>query len=346
MHTLDHRHVGMLIHKFKEEELFGRWITLDHIQRTFDKHLQNGVMINDIGRSEKNRPIYELSFGTGAVKVLIWTQMHGNESTGTKAVFDLLNYLQSNDLFAQMITKEITLKIIPILNPDGAQQYTRKNANEIDLNRDAVEIVAKESRVLRQLLDHFQPDFCFNMHDQRTIFGVSGTKNPATISFLAPSEEETRKVTANRKKAMHVIVAMNEILQQIIPNHIGRYTDQFFPNATGDHFQKLGFPTILVESGHYAEDYDREITRSYTLVGLLSGLNYIALKHQNDYNAYFEIPNNQENFRDVLHKYYDKEDEAFQYKEVLENGRIKFVPIPVKEKIFQLYFHKEIVFVS
>ena len=65
--------------------------------------------------------------------------MHGNESTGTKAVFDLLNYLQSNDLFAQMITKEITLKIIPILNPDGAQQYTRKNANEIDLNRDAVE---------------------------------------------------------------------------------------------------------------------------------------------------------------------------------------------------------------
>ena len=67
---------------------------------------------------------------------------------------------------------------------------------------------------------------------------------------------------------------------------------------------------------------------------------------QNDYNAYFEIPNNQENFRDVLHKYYDKEDEAFQYKEVLEKGRIKFVPIPVKEKISQLYFHKEIVFVS
>ena len=45
-----------------------------------------------------------------------------------------------------MITKEITLKIIPILNPDGAQQYTRKNANEIDLNRDAVERVAKESQ--------------------------------------------------------------------------------------------------------------------------------------------------------------------------------------------------------
>ena len=130
--------------------IFGRWITLDHIRRTFDKHLQNGVMINDIGRSEKDRPILELSFGTGAVKVLIWTQMHGNESTGTKAVFDLLNYLQSNDLFAQMITKEITLKIIPILNPDGAQRYTRKNANEIDLNRDAVERVAKESRVLRE----------------------------------------------------------------------------------------------------------------------------------------------------------------------------------------------------
>ena len=173
---------------------------------TIEKFVTNNKQypFKEIGKSVNDRPIYGLQIGGGQQKVLLWSQMHGNESTGTKAVFDLLNYLQSNDLFAQIITKEITLKIIPILNPDGAQQYTRKNANEIDLNRDAVERVAKESRVLRQQLDHFQPDFCFNMHDQRTIFGISGTKNPATISFLAPSEEETRKVTTNRKQAMHL----------------------------------------------------------------------------------------------------------------------------------------------
>ena len=47
---------------------------------------------------------------------------------------------------------------------------------------------------------NFNPKFCFNLHDQRTIFGVEGTKNPATISFLAPSEEITRKLLKEERK--------------------------------------------------------------------------------------------------------------------------------------------------
>ena len=39
---------------------------------------------------------------------------------------------------------------------------------------------------------------------------------------------------------MDVIVAMNDLLQQMIPNHVGLYTDEFYPTATGDNFQKLG----------------------------------------------------------------------------------------------------------
>ena len=126
-----------------------------------------------------------------------------------------------------------------MLNPDGAEYYTRVNAHAIDLNRDAVDIKAKESRLLRTVLEEFSPDFCFNLHDQRTIFGVEGTKNPATISFLAPSEEETRKLTLGRKETMNVIVAMNSLLQAIIPNQYRRYTDDFYPTATGDNFQNL-----------------------------------------------------------------------------------------------------------
>ena len=57
---------------------------------------------------------------------------------------------------------------------------------------------------------------------------------------------------------MNVIVAMNSMLQKIIPNFVGRYTDEFYPTATGDNFQKLGYNTILIESGHYPNDYQRE----------------------------------------------------------------------------------------
>ena len=67
---------------------------------------------------------------------------------------------------------------------------------------------------------------------------------------------------------MNVIVAMNNLLQKVIPNHIGRYTDEFYPTATGDNFQKLGFNTILIEAGHYPDDYDREEVRKFNFLHL------------------------------------------------------------------------------
>ena len=274
--------------------------------------------------------------------------MHGNESTGTKSVMDLINYLHDSvDNISSQILLQCTIKIIPILNPDGAQYYTRLNAHKIDLNRDAISKYAKESQLLRTVLDNFTPDFCFNLHDQRSIFGVEGTKNPATISFLAPSVDKTRQVTASRIKTMNVIVAMNSLLQQIIPNHIGRYTDEFYPTATGDNFQKLGYPTILIESGHFLEDYQREKVREYTFISILQGLYHICTaKNYNFYKPYFNIPSNEENFRDLLHIYLDKENEGFQYKEILEDNSIKFIPEKVLGDISELLFHKEMDFVS
>ncbi len=333
----------------KEELLYGRWITLDAIQKTFPKFASSDcIQYREIGASEENRAIYEFNLGTGPKKILLWTQMHGNESTGTKAVFDLLNYFdQTNDEVSSQILSECTIKIIPILNPDGAENYTRVNAHAIDLNRDAVNRVAKESQLLRNVLDTFQPDFCFNLHDQRTIFSVEGTKNPATISFLAPSEEVTRKLTEGRKKTMNVIVAMNEVLQQMIPNHVGRYTDEFYPTATGDNFQKLGYPTILIESGHYPDDYQREETRKYTFASLLQGIHHIVEEEKyEEYETYFAIPNNQQNFRDLLHTFKNKPNEAFQFVETLKNKTIVFIPKKVEEDISMLNFHKENVFVN
>lgn len=348
MNILDNQQVRSIYATYKESKLFGRWITFEHIEKTFDQYQTDKIHYEQIGSSEHHRPIYEFKLGSGSKKILIWTQMHGNESTGTKAVFDLFNYLNSaKDDITTTILKDCLIKVIPILNPDGAAAYTRSNAKKVDLNRDAVKRVAKESRLLREVLEDFQPDFCFNMHDQRTIFGVSGTENPATLSFLAPSEEVTRKLTETRKRTMNVIVAMNSLLQQIIPGHIGRYTDEFYPKATGDNFQKLGFPTILIESGHYPDDYDREETRKYTFISLLQGIYHIAVNSDfTTYEDYFQIPDNEQSFKDLIHRHKSKKDEVFQYEEVLEDETIKFVPIKVKGDVSNLLFHKEIVFVD
>ncbi|NQV77071.1 MAG: zinc carboxypeptidase [Lutibacter sp.] len=289
-----------------EKQLKGRRILFSDIHLLIE-NLSSKFKKKIIGHSENNIPIYKISVGTGKTKVLTWSQMHGNESTGTKALFDLLKFLESNTSETKHIADEIlsncTLEFIVLLNPDGAINFTRENANNIDLNRDAVDRNAIESRILRETLDVFKPNFCFNLHDQRSIFNVEGTENPATISFLAPSENIERTLTKGRKETMSVIVAINNLLQQVIPNQVGRYTDEFYPTATGDNFQKLGYNTILIEAGHYKDDYERETTRKFNFYALLKGLYFIATsENYTNYKPYFEIPNNDTKFLDIIYR--------------------------------------------
>ncbi|MEX1382519.1 M14 family zinc carboxypeptidase [Lutibacter sp.] len=317
-----------------ESKLIGRRILFDDVEPLIKK-LSSKFNKEIIGYSENNIPIYKLSIGIGPIKILLWSQMHGNESTGTKALFDLFNFFEASDNGLKSISDTIldncTLQFIVLLNPDGAIKFTRENINNIDLNRDAVDIKAVESKLLRAVLDEFSPKFCFNLHDQRSIFNVEGTKNPATISFLAPSENIERTLTKGRKETMSVIVAMNTLLQKLIPNHIGRYTDEFYPTATGDNFQKMGHNTILVEAGHFKNDYDREITRKYNFYAILQGLYYISLADDFlNYTAYFNIPNNDTLFLDIIYtnlkiKNNDVEtveDVGIQYKFKVEDDKL------------------------
>ena len=347
MNTLTTNFLENIYSEEKESSLHGKWITYKDIEKLFSKY-DSKFEVSQIDTSEENRPIHQLKIGTGAKKILLWSQMHGNESTGTKALFDLFNcILNTNESVFTKILAECTLLFIPMLNPDGAQAYTRVNANNVDLNRDAVDRVAKESKLLRSVLEEFNPQFCFNLHDQRTIFGVEGTKNPATISFLAPSEEITRALTKGRIETMDVIVSMNKMLQNIIPNFVGRYTDEFYPTATGDNFQKLGFNTILIESGHYPDDYDREVSRKYTFFSILQGIHHIANSATFiNYEDYFKIPNNDKIFYDIIHRHKDvNNDVAYQYEDKIIDGKFVSKLNKVDENSLKSKIgHSEIVF--
>ena len=171
-----------------EKRLSGRRIVFENIEPLLQGLDRDKFQVKTIGESEKGTPIYSVAIGGGKKKVLLWSQMHGNESTGTKAVFDLFKLLEDPGvlkLAQETILNECTLLFVPMLNPDGSEAFTRVNANAVDLNRDAVDLKAKESKLLRSVLDAFNPQFCFNLHDQRTIFNVEGTKNPASISFFS-----------------------------------------------------------------------------------------------------------------------------------------------------------------
>jgi len=318
-----------------EAHLEGRYITLNHIKPLLEKY-QNLYSISSAGTSEKGNNIPKITLGNGSNKILAWSQMHGNETTCTKAIFDFIKFISNNELFKDEISHFLennTLVVIPILNPDGADVYTRENANNIDLNRDAIDLSQKESIVLRKLFDEFQPDLCLNLHDQRTIYGLD-TGLPATISFLSPASDEERSVNTSRIESMKQIVKMNSMLQKIIPSQVGRYDDTFNENCVGDTFQKQGVPTILFEAGHYKTDYKRETTREFIFYSFLS-LFDIFPKEKNplDYEDYFQIPKNNTNFRDLLLRgVKDESSNGFttvvmQYEERLIDGKIDFKPV-------------------
>jgi murein tripeptide amidase MpaA len=167
-----------LFEQYKEQTIQGRYLTLEHIQPLLDKlNINNEVKL--IGKSVLDKPIYSYQIGSGKTRIYLWSQMHGNESTTTKALFDFINVLNNKTDFAAKLLNTFTFCCIPILNPDGAALYTRENANKIDLNRDSQNLTQPESNVLRAVFEDFKPHYCFNLHDQRTIFGAGDTGKPA-----------------------------------------------------------------------------------------------------------------------------------------------------------------------
>lgn len=317
-----------------EINLKGRYITLNDIEPLLMKYNSDNQVII-IGQSVLGKPIYKYELGTGKTKVLLWSQMHGNESTTTKALFDFLNLLNSNSDLAKNLLSEFSFCFLPMLNPDGALLYTRENANNIDLNRDAQNLTQPESKLLRSVFENFKPDYCYNLHDQRTIYGV-GTDNikPATVSFLAPAYNENRDINEGRAKAIKVIVAMNNILQEFIPNQVGRFDDSFNINCVGDTFQFFNVPTILIEAGHFQGDYDRELTRKFVFIALVEGLKKIYENDivSNKIEEYMNIPHNKICFYDFIYKNvkinYDNNkiitNFALQFKEEIIDNQLVF----------------------
>lgn len=334
--------------RYKNTSIFGRYLPYKTV---LEQLKELTIPFKIIGHSESGTPIHSVTFGTGKLKILMWSQMHGNESTTTKAVFDLMNMFRDETCeTTRSILNNCTVYIIPLLNPDGADAYTRVNANQIDLNRDALELTQKESLVLRSIIDSIKPDFAFNLHDQRTIFSAGLCKKSATVSFLSPAGDQERSISTSRKQAMQVIVSMNSLLQQTIPNQIGRYDDGFNINCIGDTLEYEGIPVILFEAGHYEGDYEREETRSYIFYALIKGLATISLGNFKTYNyrEYFEIPENKKLFYDVIIREAFLQDQiidiAVQFTEKLSNNCIEFVPkVAAIGNLNEFFAHREIL---
>ncbi len=315
----------------KEKAISGRYISPDFIQDFLNK-LPSFFEVKTAGFSVENRPIFSIKFGTGKTKILMWSQMHGNESTTTKSLLDFFNFLQLKNQEKEVVEmlKNCTFFILPMLNPDGSFLWTRNNANDVDLNRDAQDLSQPESRILKEVFDDFKPDFCFNLHGQRTIYGFEKTGKPSILSFLAPSADEERSFGFSRKRSTHLISHIYISLQSELAGNIGLYDDGFNNNCVGDAFQEVGVPTILFEAGHFPGDYARERTRAYIFYALFYAIEAASSNIEYDLQTYTNIPEHNKCYCDV---HFKKESSivSYYYKEIKKGDCILFEPIALPE---------------
>lgn len=296
--------------------------------------------IEQIGKATLGMPVYKFSFGKGKIKIIAWSQMHGNESTATLAMLDLLSTFDAYPELKFYLEDKISLDFIFMLNPYGACVWERRNAVGIDVNRDFLKKSSVEMRLLQDFISREAYNYALNLHDQRTVFSTDGT-HPATLSFLAPSEDEERSLTETRKKSMAIISAVYNKLKNEIPDYIGRYTDVFYPFSVGDNLTKIGLPTILFEGGHYPNDYLRKNTRKYYTQALYLALEAIGnlAGETSGFETYFTIPENKETHFDIIYRNITIEatescvvDIAVQYQEtyIQGNDEISFIPYIVE----------------
>jgi hypothetical protein len=264
----------------------------------------SALRVEEVGRSLLGREIRSVTFGEGNTTVLLWSQMHGDESTATMALADLFRFLAeaTDDASRERLRQRLTIVFVPMLNPDGAELFERENAAGIDINRDARQLATPEARALKSLRDRIRPDFGFNLHDQgaRVLAGTGGKQ--VAIALLAPPSSPDRGYDEVRSRARLVAAVVAQTLADEIPGRIARYDDTFNPRAFGDLMQQWGTSTVLIESGALPDDPEKQRLRALNVAALLAVLDAIATGAYvaADPNAYESLPANRGGAADVL----------------------------------------------
>ena len=252
--------------------------------------------VREAGKSIEGRAIYHVKAGSGSMPVLLWSQMHGDEPTATSALFDVFEYLRRHrgEPIADRILSKLTIHAVPMLNPDGAERFQRRNAQSIDINRDALNLVTPEARLLKRLRDEIEPQVGFNLHNQSWRTGIGKPLRPAAISLLSVAYDENRSVNAGRLLTKKLAAVVRDAIEPIAGDRIGKYDDSFEVRAFGDNITLWGTPVMLIETGPWpAANPDPHLVR-INFIAIVSALDALAsgAVHDADPRRYDSLPMN------------------------------------------------------
>ena len=100
------------------------------------------------------------------IRVLVLCRQHGDEPASTEAVLGLIHRLAAGgDPALRAALAHVTLYLVPMVNPDGAEENTRVNGVGADLNRDWGIFHQPETRAVARAAGLLRPNLVIDAHN-------------------------------------------------------------------------------------------------------------------------------------------------------------------------------------
>lgn len=111
----------------------------------------------EVHYSGREHPILSVrSKGAADKTLMVLAGVHGNEHAGLLAVPRILEGWR---------VEGVRLVLVTPVNPVGAAELSRFNAEGYDINRDFVRFYTPEARLVRELYERDRPDFVVSLHE-------------------------------------------------------------------------------------------------------------------------------------------------------------------------------------
>ena len=253
------------------------------------------------GHSAEGRELNLVTFGNGATDVLLWSQLHGDEPTGSMILADLMHFLATSPAAASF-ADTLTISMLPMINPDGVERFVRTNAQGLDPNRDARVWATPEARTLRTVWERTRPGFAIDLHDQDPRKRVGDTDRLIAFSVLAPKGTEDDEASDTRVPSMQLACVAHDAMQPLVEGHLSRYPATFEARGCEEFMQARGTSVLLLEAAGWRGDTEKQFLRTVGFAAVVATLMAIASRsfEQIDADRYDAIPENGDPVHDLL----------------------------------------------
>ncbi len=181
-------------------------------------------------------------------RLLVLCRQHGDEPASTEALLRLIHGIASGgDPVLRSELSHVTLYVVPMVNPDGAEAGTRRNGANADLNRDWGRFTQPETLAVAAAAKSIRPALVVDAHNW-----------DGNDEYDADCLEIPREMESVGGRAAHAWQhqEVQDLARSGYAVHPTAWGDGSDPHLAHRWFTREGVPSALVET-HYGSPADR-----------------------------------------------------------------------------------------